>query len=64
MLGDAARKLQGNGFANDLGLPTMLFDLASVSSNDKNWFGDAVNIAGDVFRTGLMATTYPIRKPI
>ena len=64
ILGNAAQKLQGNGFANDIGLPSMMFDLASVSSNDKNWVGDAFNFAGNAFRTTLMASTYPIRKPV
>jgi hypothetical protein len=64
ILGNAAQKLQGNGFANEIGLPSMLFDLASVSSNDKNWVGDAFNFAGNAFRTTLQATTYPIRKPV
>ena len=64
LLGNAAQKLQGNGFANEIGLPTMLFDLSSVSSNDKSWVGDAFNFAGNAFRTTLQATTYPIRKPV
>jgi hypothetical protein len=62
-VGNFAKKLQGNGFANDIGLPTLLFDLASVSSNDKNWVGDAFNIAGDTFRSTVLAASYPIRKP-
>ncbi len=62
--GESAQKLQGNGFANEIGLPSMLFDLASVSSNDKNWVGDAINFAGNAFRTVLQGTTYPIRKPV
>ena len=61
-VGNFAKKLQGNGFANDIGLPTLLFDLASVSSNDKNWVGDAFNIAGDTFRTGVLAASFPVRK--
>jgi hypothetical protein len=61
-LGGFAKKLQGNGFANDIGLPTLLFDLASVSSNDKNWVGDAFNIAGDTFRSSVLAASFPIRK--
>lgn len=40
----------------------MLFDLASASSNNSNWIGDSVNFAGNLFRTSLMASTYPIRK--
>jgi hypothetical protein len=63
-VGNFAKKLQGNGFANDIGLPTLLFDLASVSSNDKNWVGDAFNLAGDTFRSSILAASYPIRKPV
>jgi hypothetical protein len=61
-LGNFAKKLQGNGFANDIGLPTLMFDLASVSSNDKNWVGDAFNLAGDTFRSSVLAASFPIRK--
>jgi hypothetical protein len=64
LLGDAAKKLQGNGFANEIGLPTLLFDLATVSSNDKNWVSDAFNIAGDTFRSTVLGLSYPIRKPV
>ena len=39
-----------------------MFDLASVSSNDKNWVGDAFNIAGDTFRSSVLAASFPIRK--
>ena len=63
-LGNAAKKLSGNGFANEIGLPTLLFDLATVSSNDKNWVSDAFNIAGDTFRSTVLAASYPIRKPV
>jgi len=62
ILGNAAKKLQGNGFANEIGLPTLLFDIATVSSNDKNWVSDAFNIAGDTFRSTVLGTSYPIRK--
>jgi hypothetical protein len=61
-VGNFAKKLQGNGFANDIGLPTLMFDLASVSSNDKNWVGDAFNLAGDSFRSSVLAASFPIRK--
>jgi hypothetical protein len=61
-LGNFAKKLQGNGFANDIGLPTLMFDLASVSSNDKNWVGDAFNLAGDTFRSSVLAASFPVRK--
>ena len=63
-LGNAAKKLSGNGFANEIGLPTLLFDLATVSSNDKNWVSDAFNIAGDTFRSTVLGFSYPIRKPV
>lgn len=62
LLGSAAEKLQKNGFAKEIGLPTLLFDIASVSSNDKNWVSDAFNIAGDTFRTSILAASMPIRK--
>ena len=39
-----------------------MFDLASASSNDKSWIGDSFNFAGNMFRTSLLASTYPIRK--
>ena len=61
-LGGFAKKLQGNGFANDIGLPTLLYDLASVSSNDKSWVGDAFNFAGNAFRTSVSTVSFPIRK--
>jgi hypothetical protein len=61
-LGNFAKKLQGNGFANDIGLPTLMFDLASVSSNDKNWVGDAFNLAGNTFRSSVLAASFPVRK--
>ena len=61
-VGNFAKKLQGNGFANDIGLPTLMFDLASVSSNDKNWVGDAFNLAGDTFRSSVLAASFPVRK--
>ena len=61
-LGNFAKKLQGNGFANDIGLPTLIYDLASVSSNDKGWVGDAFNFAGNAFRTSVSAVSFPIRK--
>ena len=62
LLGSAAEKLQKNGFAKEIGLPTLLFDIASVSSNDKNWVSDAFNIAGDTFRSSILAASMPIRK--
>lgn len=63
ILGKAAQKLQGNGFANDIGLPALMFDLASASTNDKSWVGDTFDLAANAFRSSVMATTYPIRKP-
>lgn len=63
-LGNSAKKLAGNGFANELGLPSLLYDLSSVASNDKNWLGDAVTIAGDLFRTTAMTATLPLRKTV
>lgn len=61
-LGKAAEKLQNNGFAKDIGLPTLMFDVASVATNDKSWVGDAFNLAASTFRTGVLAASYPIRK--
>jgi hypothetical protein len=61
-LGKAAEKIQSNGFAKDIGLPTLMFDVASVASNDKNWVGDAFNIAASTFRSSVLAASYPIRK--
>lgn len=63
-LGNSAKKLAGNGFANELGLPSLLYDLSSVASNDKNWLGDAVTVAGDLFRTSAMTATLPLRKTV
>jgi hypothetical protein len=63
-LGNSAKKLAGNGFANELGLPSLLYDLSSVASNEKGWLGDAVTIAGDLFRTTAMTATLPLRKPV
>lgn len=39
-----------------------MFDLASITSNDKSWAGDIANTAGNLFRTSLMATTFVPRK--
>lgn len=63
-LGRAAEKIQSNGFAADIGLPTLMFDIASVATNDKNWLGDAFNIAASTVRSSVLAASYPIRKPI
>ncbi len=60
---NAGKKLQGNGFANEIGLPALMFDLASIHSNDQNWGMDALNIAADTLRTTTLAASYPIRKP-
>ncbi len=63
-LGKAGTKLQGNGFANEIGLPALMFDLASINTNDQNWGQDALNIAADTFRSTVLAASYPIRKPV
>ena len=39
-----------------------MFDLASISSNDKNWVGDAFNLAGDTFRSSVLTASFPVRK--
>lgn len=61
-LGKAGEKLQSNGFASDIGLPTLMFDIASVATNDKNWAKDAFNIAASTVRSGILTASYPIRK--
>lgn len=61
-LGKASEKLQSNGFASDIGLPTLMFDIASVATNDKGWVGDAFNIAASTFKSSILAASYPIRK--
>lgn len=61
---NAGKKLQGNGFANEIGLPALMFDIASIHSNDQNWGMDALNIAADTFRSTVLGASYPIRKPV
>lgn len=59
----------GNGFnkvarglANDISLPSLINDIASVASNDKNFFQDALSIAGGAFKTSIAAASLPVRK--
>jgi hypothetical protein len=60
-LGNFAEK-QIKNFGNEIGLAVLGNDIASVATNDKSWTGDAFQIAGDVFKTGITATTYVPRK--
>ena len=62
-LGNWAEK-QVKNFGNEIGLAVLGHDIASVATNDKSWTGDAFQIAGDVFKTGLTATTYLPRKAL
>lgn len=62
-LGNWAEK-QVKNFGNEIGLAVLGHDIASVATNDKSWTGDAFQIAGDVFKTGLTATTYAPRKAL
>jgi len=52
----------GKGFANDIRLPSLINDIASVASNDKNFFQDALSVAGSAFMTSISAASLPIRK--
>jgi hypothetical protein len=53
---------QIKNFGNDIGLPTMLHDIASVATNDKSWVGDAFQIAGDTFKASVAGASYVPRK--
>lgn len=55
---------QVKNFGNEIGLAVLGNDIASVATNDKSWTADAFQIAGDVFKTGLSATTYVPRKAL
>ena len=60
-LGNWAEK-QVKNFGNEIGLPVLLHDIASVATNDKSWMGDAFQLAGDTFKATLAGTTYAPRK--
>ena len=60
-LGNWAEK-QVKNFGNEIGLPVLLNDIASVATNDKSWMGDAFQLAGDTFKATLAGTTYAPRK--
>ena len=60
-IGNWAEKA-GKDFVNDLGLATAMSDLASVTTNDKNWAGDAFQLLGDTFKITTAGATYIPRK--
>jgi len=62
-LGNWAGK-QISNFGNEIGLPILLHDVASVATNDKSWMGDAFQLAGDTFKASLAGTTYLPRKAL
>jgi hypothetical protein len=60
-IGNWAEKA-GKDFVNDLGLATAMSDLASVTTNDKNWAGDAFQLLGNTFKATTAGVTYLPRK--
>jgi hypothetical protein len=60
-IGNWAEKA-GKDFVNDLGLATAMSDLASVTTNDKNWAGDAFQLLGNTFKATTAGATYIPRK--
>ena len=60
-IGNFAEKV-GKDFVNDLGLATAMSDLASVTTNDKNWAGDAFQLLGNTFKATTAFATYLPRK--
>ena len=62
-IGNWAEK-QVKNFGNEIGLPVLMHDIASVATNDKSWTGDAFQIAGDLFKGTLAGTTYLPRKAL
>jgi hypothetical protein len=53
-----------NDFGRDIGLATAMQDLASVTTNDKSWVGDAFQLLGDTFKVAAAGTTYLPRKAV
>ena len=53
---------QVKNFGNDIGLPTLLLDVATIATNDKSWMQDAFTIAGDTFKTTVSGASYLPRK--
>jgi hypothetical protein len=51
-------------FTSDIGWATAMQDLASVTTNDKNWSSDAFQLLGDTFKVAAAGVTYPLRKPL
>jgi hypothetical protein len=49
-------------FGNDIGFATAMSDLASVTTNDKNWAGDAFQLLGNTFKATTAGATYIPRK--
>jgi hypothetical protein len=62
-VGEWAKK-EAKNFANEVGLPTLINDIASVASNDKSWVNDAFQIAGSTFKASLASATYLPRKAV
>jgi hypothetical protein len=62
-LGDWANK-SVKDFSNDIGWATAMHDLASVTSNDKSWVGDAFQLLGDTFKATAAGATYVPRKVV
>jgi hypothetical protein len=53
-----------NDFGRDIGLATAMQDLASVTTNDKSWVGDAFQLLGDTFKVTAAGATYLPRKAV
>jgi hypothetical protein len=49
---------------NEIGWTALGNDIASITTNDKSWVGDAFQIAGDVFKGSLAGVTYLPRKAL
>ena len=62
-LGNWAQK-SVKDFGNDIGWATAMHDLASVTSNDKSWVGDAFQLLGDTFKATAAGATYVPRKVV
>lgn len=62
-VGEWAKK-EAKNFVNEVGLPTLINDIASVASNDKSWVNDAFQIAGSTFKASLAGATYLPRKAV
>jgi len=51
-------------FGNDIGWATAMQDLASVTTNDKSWVGDAFQLLGNTFKVTAAGATYLPRKAV